>query len=146
MLTIETLRKNSAKFAKEFADSTYEMGEAQDFIRDLCKIFELSHRRFVSFEKRVKKLGNKQGRIDGFISGLLLIEMKSTGEDLDKAYSQATEYFHGLKDEELPRCVLVSDFQNLHLYNLETHTEPLKIKLAELPQHIEHFQFLAGYE
>jgi type I restriction-modification system DNA methylase subunit len=42
--------------------------------------------------------------------------------------------------------VLISDFQNLHLYNQETHTEPLKIKLAELPQKIEHFRFLTGYE
>jgi len=146
MLTPEILRKNAAKFAKEFATAHYEMGEAQDFIRDLCKIFGLSHRRFVSFEKRVKKLGNKQGRIDGFIPGLLLIEMKSAGEDLDKAYNQATEYFHGLKEEELPLCVLISDFQNLHLYNLETHAEPLKIKLAQLPQYIEHFRFLTGYE
>jgi type I restriction-modification system DNA methylase subunit len=146
MITIETLRNNAVKFAKEFADSTYEMGEAQDFIRGLCAIFGLSHRRFVSFEKRVKKLGGKQGRIDGFIPGLLLIEMKSAGKDLDKAYQQATDYFHHLKDEELPRCVLISDFQNLHLYDLDTHAEPLKIKLAELPQYIEHFKFLAGYE
>ncbi|MCX7067149.1 MAG: hypothetical protein NTW85_05600 [Methylococcales bacterium] len=146
MITIETLRNNATKFAKEFADSTYEMGEAQDFIRGLCAIFGLNHRRFVSFEKRVKKLGNKQGRIDGFIPSLLLIEMKSAGKDLDKAYQQATEYFHHLKDEELPRCVLISDFQNLHLYDLDTHAEPLKIKLADLPQHIEQFKFLAGYE
>lgn len=146
MLTPEILRKNAAKFAKEFANAHYEMGEAQDFIRGLCKIFGLSHRRFVSFEKRVKKLANQYGRIDGFIPGLLLIEMKSAGEDLDKAYTQATDYFHGLKEEELPLCVLVSDFQNLHLYNLENHAEPLKIKLAQLPQHIEHFRFLTGYE
>ncbi len=146
MITIETLRNNAAKFAKEFTDSTYEMGDAQDFMRGLCAIFGLNHRRFVSFEKRVKKLGNKQGRIDGFIPSLLLIEMKSAGKDLDKAYQQATDYFHHLKDEELPRCVLISDFQNLHLYDLETHAEPLKIKLAELPQHIEQFKFLAGYE
>ena len=146
MLPIETLRNNAAKFAKEFADSTYEMGDAQDFMRGLCAIFGLNHRRFVSFEKRVKKLGNKQGRIDGFIPSLLLIEMKSAGKDLDKAYQQATDYFHHLKDEELPRCVLISDFHNLHLYDLETRAEPLKIKLAELPQHIEQFKFLAGYE
>ena len=62
---------------------------------------------------------------------LALVEMKSAGEDLDKAYTQATEYFHGLKNEELPRSVLVSDFQNLHLYNLETHAEPVKIKLDD---------------
>lgn len=146
MITIETLRTNAAKFAKEFADSTYEMGDAQDFMRGLCAIFGLNHRRFVSFEKRVKKLGNTRGRIDGFIPSLLLIEMKSMGKDLDKAYQQATEYFHDLKNEELPRCVLISDFQNLHLYDLDTHAEPLKIKLADLSQHIEQFKFLAGYE
>jgi len=72
--------------------------------------------------------------------------MKSAGKDLDKAYIQATDYFHGLKDEELPRCVLVSDFQNLHLYNQEDKSQILKIKLAELPQHIEHFRFITGYE
>jgi hypothetical protein len=80
------------------------------------------------------------------LPGLLLIEMKSAGEDLEKAYTQAIDYFHGLKDEELPRCVLVSDFQNLHLYDLENHAEPLKIKLIELPDYIQHFHFLAGYE
>ncbi|MDD1611116.1 MAG: hypothetical protein LUO95_11145, partial [Methylococcaceae bacterium] len=98
MITIETLRNNAAKFAKEFVDSTYEMGDAQDFMRGLCAIFGLNHRRFVSFEKRVKKLGGKQGRIDGFIPSLLLVEMKSAGKDLDKAYQQATDYFHHLKD------------------------------------------------
>ncbi|MFI3218669.1 MAG: N-6 DNA methylase, partial [Methylococcales bacterium] len=37
-------------------------------------------------------------------------------------------------------------FQNLHLYNQETKEEPLKIKLSELPQYIERFRFLTGYE
>jgi hypothetical protein len=72
--------------------------------------------------------------------------MKSIGEDLDKAYIQATGYFPGLKDEEMPRCVLVSDFANLHLHNLETKAPPLKIKLTDLPENIEHFKFIAGYE
>ncbi len=102
MLAIETLRNNAAKFAKEFADAVYEMGEAQSFIIEFCKIFELNYRRAVSFEKRVKKLSGRQGRIDGFFRSLLLIEMKSKGEDLDKAYQQASEYFSGLKDEEMP--------------------------------------------
>lgn len=146
MLIIETLRKNATKFAKEFEKSSYEMGEAQSFIIEFCKIFELNYRRAVSFEKRIKKTDGTQGRIDGFFPGLLLIEMKSAGEDLDKAYTQATSYFSGLKNDEMPRCVLISDFQNLHLYNQETHAEPLKIKLADLPQTIEYFRFLTGYE
>ncbi|SJM89259.1 Uncharacterized adenine-specific methylase MJECS02 [Crenothrix polyspora] len=145
-LNTDTLRKRATAFAKDFSKSTYEMGEAQDFIRGLCHVFDLNHRRAVRFEERVKKLGGKRGRIDGFFPGLLLVEMKSTGADLDKAYIQATEYFPGLKDEEMPRCVLVSDFANLHLYNLDSKAPPLKIKLADFPQEIGHFKFIAGYE
>jgi hypothetical protein len=145
-LNSDTLRKRAAAFAKDFSKATYEMGEAQNFIRGLCHVFDLNHRRAVRFEERVKKLGGKRGRIDGFFPGLLLVEMKSTGADLDKAYIQATEYFPGLKDEEMPRSVLVSDFANLHLYNLESKEPPLKIKLAEFPQSIDHFKFIAGYE
>ena len=145
-LNSDTLCKRAAAFAKDFSKSTYEMGEAQDFIRGLCHVFDLNHRRAVRFEERVQKLGGKRGRIDGFFPGLLLVEMKSTGADLDKAYLQATEYFPGLKDEEMPHCVLVSDFANLHLYNLESKEPPLKIKLADFPQAIAHFKFIAGYE
>lgn len=83
-LNVNILRQRTAAFAKEFSKSTYEMGEAQDFIRGLCHIFDLNHRRAVRFEDRVKKLGGKSGRIDGFFTGLLLIEMKSMGEGLDK--------------------------------------------------------------
>ncbi|MEI7796909.1 MAG: DNA methyltransferase [Methylococcaceae bacterium] len=145
-ISIDTQRDRAAKFAKQFETASYEMGQAQRFVTDFCEIFGIDHRRLLDFETRVKKSGGKRGRIDAFIPSLLLVEMKSAGEDLDKAYTQATEYFHGLKNEELPRSVLVSDFQNLHLYNLETHAEPVKIKLADLAQKIDHFQFLAGYE
>ncbi|MCX7099530.1 MAG: hypothetical protein NTV43_16680 [Methylococcales bacterium] len=143
---LNTIRHRASKFAKDYEKASYEMGEAQNFIRDLCEVFGLDHRRAVRFEERVKKLNSKRGRIDGFFPGLLLIEMKSAGENLDKAYQQATEYFPGLSDAEMPRCVLVSDFANLHLYNLETHNDPIKIKLTEFTSHIEHFLFLAGYE
>ena len=93
MITIETLRKNATKFAKSYADASYEMGEAQMFVCDLCAVFGINHRRAISFEQRVKKSNNKRGRIDSFISGILLIEMKSAGEDLDAAYTQAMGYF-----------------------------------------------------
>jgi len=146
MITIETLRARATKFAKAFEKAHSEINDGQNFIRDFCEIFGLNYRRAVSFEKKVKKLDNKRGRIDGFFPSLLLVEMKSAGKNLEEAYQQATGYFHSLKDEEMPLCVLVSDFQTLHLYNQETHAEPLKIKLAELPQHIEYFRFLEGFE
>lgn len=145
-LNINTIRQRATAFAKEFAKADYEMGEAQNFIRGLCNVFGLDYRRAVRFEERVKKLGGKKGRIDGFFPGKLLVEMKSAGEDMDKAYIQATEYFPGLKDEELPVYVLVCDFANLHLYNLVTKEPPFKVKLADFPQYIEAFLFMAEYE
>ncbi len=84
--SIDAIRKRAAKFVKDFSGATYEMGDAQNFIRGLCEVYGLSHLRAVSFEQRVKKLGGKRGRIDGLFPGSLLIEMKSGGEDLEEAF------------------------------------------------------------
>jgi hypothetical protein len=50
---------------------------------------------------------------------------------LDAAYTQALDYFPHLKEEELPRYILVSDFQRFELYDLEAKTEH-RFVLAEL--------------
>jgi hypothetical protein len=135
------------RLMKDYADASYEMGQAQDFIRDLCEVFGFSHKRLVSFEQRVKKLGGARGRIDGFYPGKLLIEMKSRGQDLDAAYIQATEYLHGLKDEELPDYILVSDFAQLRLYRRDGRSDPIcSHSLQDFDQHIDAYLFLAGYE
>ncbi|MDO8718821.1 MAG: class I SAM-dependent DNA methyltransferase [Polaromonas sp.] len=135
------------RLMKDYADASYEMGQAQDFIRDLCEVFGFSHKRLVSFEQRVKKLGGARGRIDGFYPGKLLIEMKSRGQDLDAAYIQATEYLHGLKDEELPDYILVSDFAQLRLYRRDGRSEPIcSHSLQDFDKHIDAYLFLAGYE
>ena len=133
-------------FAKDFADAKYELGEAQNFIRGLCDVFGFSNKRLVSFEQRVKKLGGGRGRIDGFYPGKLLIEMKSRGEDLDKAYQQATDYLPGLRDAELPEYLLVSDFEHMHLHRMDGATPPLCHTLADFAQHLDAYLFLAGYE
>ncbi len=67
--TVETLRRRAARFALDFAGATYEMGQAQNFIRGLCDMFDLPHLRAVSFEHKVKKVSGKSGRIDGFFPG-----------------------------------------------------------------------------
>ena len=140
------IRNRAHRFMKDFADASYEMGEAQNFIRGLCEVFGFSPLRLVSFEQRVKKLDGTRGRIDGFYPGKLLIEMKSRGEDLDKAYIQATEYLARLKDAELPTYILVSDFEHLHLHKRDGTTPPLKHTLSDFSDHIDAYGFLAGYE
>lgn len=145
-LNINTIRKRAAEFAKDFVAVTYESGFDQKFVNRLCWVFGISDYRLLDFQTRVKKLGNKNGRIDAFLPGKLLVEMKSGSKNLDEAYIQATEYLPGLKDEELPRYILVSDFANLHLYDLHTKAPRLEIKLEDFPQTVEPFLFLADYE
>lgn len=53
---LNTIRHRASKFAKDYEKACYEMGEAQNFIRDLCEVFGLDHRRAVRFEERVKNL------------------------------------------------------------------------------------------
>src|SRR5690606_3037810 len=102
-------------------------------------------RRVASFEEAVKKLGGGQGFIDGFWRGVMLIEMKSAGKDLEEAINQAFEYFHGLTEAELPRYIMVSDFARIRLRDLEEGTDH-EFPLDKLLEHIHLFGFIAGYE
>lgn len=146
----DELNNRAEAFSKQFAKATYEMGEAQNFIRELCGVYGLNYLRSVDFERRIQKSsGRGINRIDGFFPGQLLIEMKSAGQDLAEAYEQAKGYLPLLKNAaEMPRYILVSDFQNLHLYDLQAkpEQEPLRFPLAHFRQHVNALDFLLGYE
>src|SRR5690606_13506624 len=105
----------------------------------------LTRRRVASFEKRIKKIDGKEGYIDLLWKGILLIEHKSRGQDLDRAYTQATDYFPGIKERDLPRHILISDFARFRLYDLEEGTQH-EFPLKELHKNIKLFGFLAGYQ
>jgi hypothetical protein len=80
--------------------------------------------------------------------GQILIEMKSKGKDLGKAYGQAKGYLHGLKQIEIPKYVLVCDFDRFRLYDLEEKgdDEFHEFTLKDLVHNVEHFGFIAGYQ
>ena len=117
-LSWNEIRVNAAKFAEEWKDARYEKGETQSFYNSFFEVFGVSRRKVASFEEPVKKLHNRQGFIDLFWRKTLLVEHKSAGKNLDDAKAQALEYFVGIKDEELPRYLLLCDFQNFHLFDL----------------------------
>src|ERR1700694_2981226 len=122
-LSWNEIRARAADFAEEWKDAHYEKGESQTFYNEFFDIFGVTRRRVASFEEPVKKLDTKYGFIDLFWKGVLLVEQKSAGGNLTKAKKQAFDYFPGLKEAELPRHVLVSDFQTFDLYDLEEGTE-----------------------
>ncbi|MEZ4886519.1 MAG: DNA methyltransferase [Chitinophagales bacterium] len=144
-LSWNEIKSRAILFSKEWEGESRERAEKDSFWNDFFNVFGISRKRVASFEKAVKKLGNKQGYIDLFWKGTLLIEHKSRGKDLDKAFEQALDYFPGLKEHELPKYILVSDFYDFQLYDLEENTEQ-HFTLPEFLQHIHLFGFIAGYE
>ena len=76
---------------------------------------------------------------------MLLVEQKSAGRNLGKAYEQAGEYFDALPERERPRFILVSDFQTFELHDLDER-ETVAFPLADLPAHVESFGFILGVQ
>lgn len=139
------IKTRAISFSKEWEDESSEDAEAKSFWDDFFNVFGISRRRVASFEKAVKKQDGKQGFIDLLWKGVILVEHKSRGRYLDKAAQQAKDYFPGLKEHELPKYILVSDFQTFRLYDLDNSTI-VEFQLKEFVQNVHLFGFVAGYE
>ena len=144
-LSQKEIRDNALKFAHKWTDVSRERAESQTFWNEFFMIFGIERRRVATFEEPVKKLAEKRGSIDLFWKGTLVVEHKSKGQDLDKAYTQALDYFTHLKQEELPKFVLVSDFARFRLFDLD-NGDNQEFLLADLPKNIGHFGFISGYQ
>lgn len=144
-LSWNEIRARAARFADEWKNAHYEKGESQTFYNEFFEVYGVTRRRVASFEEPVKKLGDERGFIDLFWKGVLLVEQKSAGRDLTRAKQQALDYFPGLKENELPRYILVSDFQSFELHDLEDKTTS-RFTLRQLPDHIEEFGFILGVQ
>lgn len=144
-LSWNEIRTRAATFARDWAGEGYEKGQTQLFYRDFFDVFGVPVRRVASFEEPVKNLGDKRGFIDLFWKGVLLVEQKSAGRDLIKAKKQALDYFPGLKDADLPRYILLSDFQTFELYDLE-EDDAVTFRLTDLPGNIEKLGFILGLQ
>jgi len=147
-LSWNEIKDRALRFSREWKGEGSEREEAQSFWNGFFNVFGIDRRRIAVFEKQVEitRAGKhlKHGRIDLFWKGVLLVEHKSEGQDLDRAFAQATDYFEGLPDRDLPRYILVSDFARLRLHDLEANTT-VEFRLAELHQKVRHFGFVAGY-
>ena len=144
-LSWNEIKDRAIKFANEWKNTNNEDADAQSFLNAFFNVFGITRKRIGTFEYRVKKLSEQDGYIDLLWKGTILVEMKSRGKNLDKAFQQAIEYTHGLKQHELPKCILVSDFENFRLHDLEDNS--LKdFKLNELVNNVHLFGFMLGYQ
>src|SRR3990172_10031215 len=144
-LSWNEIRARALTFSREWADESSEDAEGKSFWDGFFNVFGISRRRVASFEKKVKRIDGKDGYIDLLWKGVLLVEQKSRGKNLDRAYTQATDYFPGLKERDLPRYVLVSDFARFRLYDLDTETQH-EFPIVDLHKNVRQFGFIAGYQ
>ena len=144
-LSWNEIKSRAIAFQKEWEGETSEKAESQSFWNDFFNVFGISRRRVGSFEQPIKKADNKQGFIDFLWKGTILVEHKSRGKDLEKATQQAKDYFPNLKEHELPRYILVSDFQRFKLYDLDSGNES-EFELTNFVENVHLFDFIAGYE
>jgi hypothetical protein len=131
-------------FSKDWKHVEREDADAKSFWDEFFEVFGIKRRKVATFEKRVKKIDQKDGYIDLLWKGTLLIEHKSRGKDLVKAFKQAKDYFPGLKADEEPRYILLCDFWHFELHDLD---EDLihRFTLPELDKNLRLFYFIAGY-
>lgn len=140
----DEIKRRAKAFSEKHADKCDERAEAQLFVNDFFKIFDMSSRQIGRYERRVADVSLKQrGFIDFFWPGQIIVEMKSRGKSLAAAEKQALDYIDGVHPTERPRFVLACDFQNWRLVDLEDKCE-IEFPLADLHKHIEAFAFIQG--
>jgi len=145
VLNKNEIKERAVKFSKEWENYSNEEADAKPFLVEFFNIFGIYSKKVATFEHRVKKLDERDGYIDLLWKGTILIEMKSRGKNLEKAYQQAKDYTHGLKQHELPKYILVSDFEIFKLHDLEDE-KVIEFKISELVNNVHHFNFLLGYQ
>ena len=130
----------------EYADSLKgdEKGEAQVFCDRLFQAF--GHDGYkeagATLEERIKgKKGTKFADLRW--DGIVLIEMKSRKEKLERHYRQAFEYWLELVPHR-PKYVILCNFDEFWIYDFDLQLEePIdRIKINELPQRYTAFNFL----
>ncbi len=161
-LSWNEIKDLAIKFSRDHANDARERGEAQTFWEDFFEVFGIKRRLVATFERPVQKLSGTTGSIDLFWEGVLLAEHKSRGEDLSKAKAQAFQYIRALaaegKQKEIPRYVIVSDFERIALHDLEPddqrglplfdqfRVQTLEFKVADLHKFVHAFAFIPGYK
>jgi type I restriction-modification system DNA methylase subunit len=145
-LSWNEMRDRAFAFVREWKDETSEKAEAQSFWTEWFGIFGLKRRGTISYEQAAKRDSTgSHGWLDAFWPKHLAIEHKSAGKSLEDAIDQAVDYLGSIEQSDWPRYVMSSDFQSFLILDLETG-EKTAFPLAELPQRLELFGWIAGYQ
>ena len=124
-LSWNEIKSRALAFSRTWADAANEDSQGKPFWIDFFEIFGITDKRVATFEHAVKKLKGIKARFDGFVDlfwpGMLLVEQKSRGKNLDVALTQALSYFPGLAERDLPQIIIVCDFARFRVHKLTGH-------------------------
>ena len=144
-LDYQHIREQLHRVIHDYKDAEgYERGQSQNFWTQIFNAYGVSGQvQLKAFEHRLKD-EKSQKYVDAFIPKLVMIEQKSRGLDLNKAYKQVSEYYDKLKTDK-PRYIVLCNFNELWVYDI---ANPLDIKehkclLTDLPKNAEWLDFLA---
>lgn len=144
--TLQDIRANAAAFATDWAGERRERAEKDTFWNEFFQIFGISRRRVgavFEYVARRYSTGN-HGFVDLLWPRHIGVEHKSAGLDLDEAMDQLVDYLPSVSDLDLPRLLVVCDFEHFVVRDTETGSET-RFSLEELPARVEMFAFLAGH-
>lgn len=148
-LSWNEIKSRALNFSRTWADAASEDSQAKPFWIDFFEIFGITDKRVATFEHAVKKLPGAKAKTDGFVDlfwpGMLLVEQKSRGKNLDAALTQALSYFPGIAERDLPQIIIVCDFAHFRVHKLASG-ETSEFALKDLHKHIRLFGFIAGYK
>jgi hypothetical protein len=118
-LSWNEIKTRAAAFVNDWKDkapTAREEADAQSFQIEFFNIFGVDRKKVAIFEDKVKLYKDRQqglfenttatpsGYIDLLWKGHILIEMKSPGKDLEKAYEQAKNYARALDKKDFPKA------------------------------------------
>lgn len=145
MLGWQEIESRAVEFQKTWKNCEGdEKQQAQQFEMDFMRIFGVDFRTGLH-EYQIQLNDGSYGYIDYFLPGKIVIEMKSKGKSLAKAYTQAMSYIHALKPDEKPVLLMVCDFDKIEVYNLVKDHRYKTFKVSQIKQHVRIFGLLAGY-
>jgi hypothetical protein len=129
----------SAKWKNTKEEKQYAESFWNDFFRQLCGV-EDTQVAGIEFQKPVKNsISGNVNYLDVYWKDVALIEHKSSGESLDKAFLQAKGYWRSLPKGYRPKWIILCNFQFFRLVNVDLN-RTYDFPLAELADNIYRFE------
>lgn len=140
--------KNARDFATKYASAESEKQLGQSFWRDFF-LFVVGVSDLlvagIEFEYPIRSSKGNIQFIDCLWSGVVLIEHKSAGKDLDEAEKQARDYLESLSPHLRPPSVIVSDFKKIRVIQILRGTS-YEFALADLPDNLDRIRAVIAFD